>query len=79
MNTKSNSSLIQFDNEMRSPFSVHTVDLFSASFGLIDLACVEGDPDIIDDDNNDVLLECEKANGVNEFLINLFSKSFISL
>ena len=42
---------------MESPFSVYTVDLLSASFGLIDLACVEGDPDIIDDDNNDVLLE----------------------
>ena len=41
---------------MRSPFSVYTVDLLSASFGLIDLACVEGDPDIIVDENNDVLL-----------------------
>ena len=42
---------------MRSPFSVYTVDLLSASFGLIDSACVEGDPDIIDDDNDVVLLE----------------------
>lgn len=31
--------------------------MLSASLGLIDLACVEGDPDIIVDENNDVLLE----------------------